>query len=186
MSSQAPDHPSEELIDATLAATFPASDPPAWPAGHVDAPPPNAEVPMAIAKADAEWTGTLKEGSGRMRVASGVLDGPFTYKSRFEGDTKATNPEELLGAAHAGCFSMFLAAQLTTAGFPPTRIATQATVHLGAGPAINRIELTTDAVVPGITQAVFDEKVAASKAGCPVSKALAGVADITVVARLQS
>ena len=139
---------------------------------------------MAIAKADAEWTGTLKEGAGTMRVASGVLNGPFTYKSRFEGDATATNPEELIGAAHAGCFSMFLAAQLTAAGFPPKRIATQATVHLGAGPAITKIELTTEAEVPGIAPATFDEKVAASKAGCPVSKALAGVPDISVHARL--
>jgi osmotically inducible protein OsmC len=139
---------------------------------------------MAIAKANAEWTGTLKEGAGRMRVASGLLDGPFTYKSRFEGDAAATNPEELLGAAHAGCFSMFLAAQLTAAGFPPKRIATQATVHLGAGPAISKIELQTEADVPGIDAKTFEEKVAASKAGCPVSKALAGVPEITVDARL--
>lgn len=140
---------------------------------------------MAIAKSSAEWRGTLKEGAGSMAVASGAFATPFTYKSRFEGDTKATNPEELIGAAHAGCFSMFLAAQLTTAGFPPTSISTQATVHLGAGPAINKIELTTVAVVPKIEEALFNEKVAASKAGCPVSKALASVPEIVVTATLQ-
>jgi len=178
------DAPSEDLIDATLAESFPASDPPPWPAGRDHSPDTATERTMATAKAEAEWTGTLKEGAGRMKIASGLLDGPFTYKSRFEGDAKATNPEELLGAAHAGCFSMFLAAQLTTAGFPPRRVATKATVHLGAGPAISKIELDTEAEVPGIDAKTFAEKVEASKKGCPVSKALAGVPDVTVSARL--
>ena len=141
---------------------------------------------MPTAKAHAEWRGTLKEGNGSMGVASGTFDTPFTYKSRFEGDTKATNPEELIGAAHAGCFSMFLAAQLTTAGFPPTRISTQATVHLGAGPAISKIELVTEAEVPKIDAALFNEKVEVSKKGCPVSKALAAVPEISITATLRS
>jgi osmotically inducible protein OsmC len=139
---------------------------------------------MAVAKAEATWTGTLKEGAGNMKGASKYLDGPYTYRSRFEGDAGGTNPEELIGAAHAGCFSMFLAAQLTTAGFPPTRIHTSATVHLEAGPTIAKIELVTEAQVPKIDDKTFQEKVAASKAGCPVSKALASVPSITVTAKL--
>ena len=139
---------------------------------------------MAVAKAEASWTGTLKEGAGTMKGASGFLDGPYTYRSRFEGDAGGTNPEELIGAAHAGCFSMFLAAQLTTAGFPPSRIHTTATVHLEAGPTITRIELATEATVPRIDAATFQDKVEASKRGCPVSKALAAVPTIPVVARL--
>src|SRR5262245_59973945 len=98
----------DELLDTTAADSFPASDPPAWVAGH-DTTPAEAEgSTMATAKASAEWRGTLKEGSGKMGVASGAFESPFTYKSRFEGDVSATNPEELIGAAHAGCFSMFL------------------------------------------------------------------------------
>ena len=139
---------------------------------------------MAVAKAEASWTGTLKEGAGTMKGATGFLDGPYTYRSRFEGDAGGTNPEELIGAAHAGCFSMFLAAQLTTAGFPPARIHTTATVHLEAGPTIARIELATEATIPRIDDATFQEKVEASKRGCPVSKALAAVPTIHVVARL--
>jgi len=139
---------------------------------------------MAIAKASAQWKGTLKEGSGSMKGGNGFFEAPFTFVSRFEGDKKGTNPEELVGAAHAGCFSMFLAAQLTSAGKPPTSIDTTATVHLGDGPTITKIELVTRAVVPGADQKTFDEKVAFSKANCPVSKALASVATITVDATL--
>jgi osmotically inducible protein OsmC len=139
---------------------------------------------MAISKASAKWSGTLKEGSGSMKGATGFFEAPFTFVSRFEGATTGTNPEELIGAAQAGCFSMFLAAQLTTAGHPPTSIETSATVHLGAGPAITKIELETKAVVPGVSQGTFDEKVAFSKANCPISKALGGVPEITVDAKL--
>jgi len=139
---------------------------------------------MATAKASAQWKGTLKEGSGTMKGANGFFDVPYTFISRFEGDTKATNPEELIGAAHAGCFSMFLAAQLTNAGKPPKSIDTNATVTLGEGPTITKIVLDVAAVVPGVDQATFDEKVAFSKANCPVSKALASVADIKVNAKL--
>ena len=139
---------------------------------------------MAVAKAEATWTGTLKEGSGRMTGASKHLDGPFTYRSRFEGDAGGTNPEELIGAAHAGCFSMFLASLLSNAGFAPESIRTQATVHLEAGPTIAKIELTTEAKVPRIDEETFKEKVDAAKKGCPVSKALAAVPSVTVTARL--
>ena len=139
---------------------------------------------MAIAKASAQWKGTLKEGSGSMKGGNGFFEAPFTFVSRFEGDKKGTNPEELIGAAHAGCFSMFLAAQLTSAGKPPTSIDTTATVTLGDGPTITKIELVTRAVVPGVDQKTFDDKVAFSKANCPVSKALASVGTVTVDAKL--
>jgi osmotically inducible protein OsmC len=139
---------------------------------------------MATAKASAQWKGTLKEGSGSMKGGNGFFEAPFTFVSRFEGDKKGTNPEELIGAAHAGCFSMFLAAQLTNAGKPPKSVDTAATVTLGEGPTITKIELAVSAVVPGLDQATFDEKVAFTKANCPVSKALASVGEITVSAKL--
>jgi osmotically inducible protein OsmC len=126
--------------------------------------------------------GTLKEGAGTMRLGSGAYEGPFTFASRFESGP-GTNPEELIGAAHAGCFSMFLSALLTKAGFTPTRIATTATVHLGEGPTITLIELDTEAAVPGLTEADLQTHAAAAKKGCPVSKALAGP-EITLHARL--
>ena len=140
---------------------------------------------MAVSKAQAKWTGTLKEGSGSMKGASGHFDAPFTFVSRFEGAATGTNPEELIGAAHAGCFSMFLAAQLTTAGHPPSSVETSATVHLGAGPAITKIELETVAVVPGVSQELFAEKVDFSKKNCPISKALASVPEVTFVTTLK-
>ena len=139
---------------------------------------------IALAKAEATWTGSLKEGTGTMSGASGFLDGPYTYRSRFEGDAGGTNPEELIGAAHAGCFSMFLAGQLTRAGFTPARIHTTATVHLETGPTIARIDLATEAEVPGLDETTFQQNVEASKGGCPVSKALGAVQTITVKARL--
>jgi osmotically inducible protein OsmC len=140
---------------------------------------------MAVSKASAKWTGTLKEGAGSMKGASGHFDAPFTFVSRFEGAATGTNPEELIGAAQAGCFSMFLAAQLTNAGHPPTSIETSATVHLGAGPTITKIELETVAVVPGVSADVFNEKVDFSKKNCPVSKALASIPEVTFSATLK-
>src|SRR5512139_3248815 len=106
---------------------------------------------MPVRKATAEWKGTLREGSGIMRLGGGAYEGPFTYASRFESGP-GTNPEELVGAAHAGCYSMFLAALLTAAGFIPGRIATTAKVHLGEGPTITLIELYTQAQVPDLTE----------------------------------
>ncbi len=128
---------------------------------------------MAVRSSSAEWKGTLKEGAGSMKLGSGAYEGPFTYLSRFESG-KGTNPEELIGAAHAGCFSMFLAAVLTTAGFPPIQVATTATVHLGEGPTITLIELNTHAKVPNLTEADFQKHAETAKKNCPVSKALAG------------
>ncbi len=128
---------------------------------------------MAIRTSSAEWKGTLKEGAGTMRLGSGAYEGPFTYASRFENG-RGTNPEELIGAAHAGCFSMFLAAVLTGAGFVPERIATTAKVHLGAGPTITMVELNTQAQVPNLTETDLQKYADEAKKNCPVSKALAG------------
>ena len=137
---------------------------------------------MPIRTSSAEWKGTLKEGAGTMKLASGAFEGPYTFSSRFESG-KGTNPEELIGAAHAGCFSMFLAALLTEAGFPPKSIRTTAAVHLEAGPTIARIELATEASVPGIDAQAFLGHAEAAKRNCPVSKALAGP-QITLSAKL--
>jgi osmotically inducible protein OsmC len=128
---------------------------------------------MAVRTSFAEWKGTLREGAGTMRLGRSGYEGPFTYASRFESGP-GTNPEELIGAAHAGCFSMFLSALLTKAGFKPSRIATTATVHLGEGPTITLIELDTKAEVPDLTDADLQQHAEAAKKGCPVSKALAG------------
>lgn len=138
---------------------------------------------MSISKASATWNGTLKEGNGGVKGTG--FEANFTFGSRFEGNGKGTNPEELIGAAHAGCFSMFLAAQLTELGKPPTSINTAAAVTLGAGPTVTKIELTVEAVVPGLDQAQFDEKIAFTKANCPISKALAAVPDVSVKATLK-
>ena len=139
---------------------------------------------MAVRTSSAEWKGTLKEGSGNMKVGSGAYDGPYTYASRFESG-QGTNPEELIGAAHAGCYSMFLSALLTKAGFTPTRIATTATVHLTDGPTISLIELETEAEVPGLSDADLQTHAEEAKKGCPVSKALAGP-EIKLTAKLVS
>ena len=138
---------------------------------------------MATNNASAVWNGTLKEGSGTMKLGSEPNEFPFTFASRFE-DGKETNPEELIGAAHAGCFSMFLSAVLSGDDLPPTRITTSATAHLGDGPTITTIELETEADVPNIEDAKFQEYVANAKENCPVSKALAAVAEIKVNAKL--
>ena len=137
---------------------------------------------MAIRTASAVWDGTLKEGKGRMKLGSGAFEGAFSFASRFE-DGPGTNPEELVGAAHAGCFSMFLAALLTTAGYPPTQIRTSAKVHLGEGPRITLIELETEAEVPRLDEKTFLENVDKSKKNCPISQALTG-SEIRVTARL--
>jgi osmotically inducible protein OsmC len=141
---------------------------------------------MAVSKASATWNGTLKEGNGSVKSGNGAFEAPFTFGSRFEGSGKGTNPEELIGAAHAGCFSMFLAAQLTKEGKPPTSINTTATVTLGEGPTVTKIELNTEAVVPGADEALFNDKVAFSKANCPISKALAAIPEIVINAKLKS
>jgi lipoyl-dependent peroxiredoxin len=132
---------------------------------------------MAVRTSSATWKGDLKGGSGTMALGSGSFEGAYSHASRFlEGP--GTNPEELIGAAHAGCFSMFLASKLAGIGFPPDRVDTEAVVHLGAddkGAAIVRIELVCRASVPGVTPEAFAEQAEIAKVGCPVSKALASV-----------
>jgi len=125
-------------------------------------------------KADVEWKGTLKEGSGTLKLGSGAFEGPYTWASRFS-DGPGANPEELIGAALAGCYSMFLSALLTNAGFTPDYIRTTAKVHLVDGPTVSGIELTSEARVPGVEEALFMEKAAEAKAKCPISKALSSV-----------
>ena len=138
---------------------------------------------MPIRHAEATWNGNLREGNGSMKLGSGYFEGPYTFASRFE-EGKGTNPEELVGAAQAGCFSMFLSGQLTKEGFPPKQIHTTATVHLDAGPTISKIILDTTVQAAGIDPAKFQELVAFSKKNCPVSKALTGV-DVQVNAKLE-
>ena len=142
---------------------------------------------MPVRKANAVWEGTLKEGQGTMRLGSGAFEGRYSFGSRFE-EAGGTNPEELIGAAHAGCFSMAFAAGLGRAGFAPKRVATSAKVHIekvGEGFKITRIELDNESEVPGIDEAAFQEAARKAKEGCPVSQALGGV-EITLNARLVS
>ena len=142
---------------------------------------------MATRQANAEWKGSLKEGAGEMALGSGSYTGPYSFVSRFENGT-GTNPEELIGAAHAGCFSMALAAALGRAGLTPKSIRTTAKVHLGtseAGPTITRIDLETEGEVPGIDQATFQQHAEGARKGCVVSRALSGVQDITLNAKLK-
>ena len=132
---------------------------------------------MPTRTADAEWQGNLQEGQGRMRLGSGAFEGNYSFRSRM-GDGAGTNPEELIGAAHAGCYSMALSASLAGAGFAPTRVHTTARVHFNAvdkGFAISPIDLETEAVVPGIDEATFQRIAQEAKTNCPVSKALASV-----------
>lgn len=132
---------------------------------------------MAIRTAEAVWTAGLKDGKGTVKLGSGAYEGAYSFASRFEQGT-GTNPEELIGAAHAGCFSMALSAGLERAGHKATKVATKARVHLekvGDGFQITKIQLQTNAVVPGIDAAKFREFAESAKAGCPVSRALAGV-----------
>ncbi len=140
---------------------------------------------MPVRKAEAVWEGDLKAGHGTMKLGSGAYEGAYTFKTRFE-EEPGTNPEELIGAAHAGCFSMYLSAVLSGAGHTVKQVHTTAKVHLGQvdnAPTITKIELTTEAEVPGLDEASFMEHAEASKKGCPVSKALAGP-EIVLNARL--
>jgi len=141
---------------------------------------------MAARRANAVWTGSLKEGSGSFQVGSGVFSGAYSFGTRFE-DQPGTNPEELIGAAHASCFSMALSAALGKAGFTPQSIATDAIVHFGKvddAPAITKIELHCVGVVPGIDPAQFLAHAEGAKKNCPISKALAAVPEIVLEARL--
>jgi osmotically inducible protein OsmC len=141
---------------------------------------------MPVRKAEAQWTGNLREGRGELALESGAFRGPYTFKSRFEGGAE-TNPEELIGAAHAGCFTMALTAALSKQQLTPTRIHTTAAVHIeqsAGGFSIPRIELRTRATVPGISESQFMALATEAKQNCPVSKALASV-EITLDAALE-
>jgi osmotically inducible protein OsmC len=132
---------------------------------------------MPTRTAEAEWKGNLAEGEGSLKVGSGAFEGPYSFKARFEEGQSATNPEELIGAAHAGCFTMALTAALSRAGIKPTRIHTTARVKLekiGEAFSITQIDLETEAEIPGIDDAKFQELANGAKQNCPVSKALAG------------
>jgi osmotically inducible protein OsmC len=140
---------------------------------------------MPVRTAEAQWEGSLQDGKGTMRFGGGAFEGQYSFGSRFE-EGSGTNPEELIAAAHAGCFSMALSAGLSRAGHVPARVHTTARVHLEKGEAgfrITTIELDTEAEVPGIDEATFRDQAATAKAGCPVSQALAGV-NIELNARL--
>jgi osmotically inducible protein OsmC len=135
----------------------------------------------------AEWQGDLRNGKGTFTAGDGI-NGEYSFRSRFE-DGPGANPEQLIAAAHAACFSMALSAGLGEAGTPPTSVKTDAVVWLrpvDGVPTIAKIELTTVGVVPGIDEATFQQHAAEAKKGCPVSRALAGVPEITLEATLAS
>jgi len=140
---------------------------------------------MPIRKSEAMWEGNLIKGKGKMKLGSGAFEGSYSFGSRFE-NSPGTNPEELIGAAHAGCFSMALSMILDQAGYKVEQIHTLARVHIdkvGEGFKITTIELETEGKVPGIDERTFKEKAETAKKGCPVSMALTGV-DIRLQARL--
>jgi osmotically inducible protein OsmC len=140
---------------------------------------------MPTRTSQAVWEGNLQEGKGTMKFGGGAFEGPYSFSSRFENGA-GTNPEELIAAAHAGCFSMAFASNLTKAGFTPTRVETKATVHLDKGESgfgIARIDLDTEGDVPGIDDATFQQQAEATKSTCPVSRALSAV-PMTVTAKL--
>lgn len=142
---------------------------------------------MPVRKASAVWEGSLKKGKGKVRLGSGAFEGAYSFASRFEAG-EGTNPEELIGAAHAGCFSMALAGGLAQAGFSPERIDTRAQVSIekvGEGFKITGIELHTEAEVPDAEEEVFLQQARKAKDNCPVSKALAGT-EIKLQAKLKS
>lgn len=141
---------------------------------------------MPIRTASARWEGTLTEGSGTIRTGKGGLQGSYSFKSRFE-EGEGTNPEELIGAAHAGCFSMALSKTLADAGFPPNSVDTIASVRMektDAGLSVTRIDLDTTASVPNIDQAQFQKLAEDAKVGCPISRLLAPGAEIGLTATL--
>ena len=141
---------------------------------------------MPARTANARWEGGLKGGKGNMRLGGGAFEGQYSFSSRFE-EGAGTNPEELIAAAHAGCFSMALSAGLEKAGHNPNSVETEAKVHLspadGGGFRISRIDLVTTADVPGISEDAFQQAAQGAKEGCPVSKALSAV-EITLSATL--
>ena len=143
---------------------------------------------MATRKASAQWQGNLMEGDGTMALGSGAWEGPFTFKSRFE-EGAGTNPEELIGAAEAGCFTMQLSHDLAEAGHTPEWVRTDASVQIrnvDGNPTIAEIALVTRGKVPGVDQATFQQTAEATKEKCIISRALGAVGSITVDATLES
>ena len=142
---------------------------------------------MSVRTSTAQWEGDLKGGKGTMTVGSGAYTGPFSFASRFE-EGEGTNPEELIAAAHAGCYSMAFSNTLAKEGHTPKRVNTRANVHFGPDPAggfhVSKIELVCDAEVPGIEASKFQELAESAKANCPVSKLYKG-AEITLKATLK-
>jgi lipoyl-dependent peroxiredoxin len=141
---------------------------------------------MPIRTSSARWSGNLTEGSGTIRTGKGGFEGNYSFKSRFE-EGEGTNPEELIGAAHAGCFSMAFSKGLADAGFTPTSVETTAKVHLDktdAGMTVTRIDLETVGDVPGIDDADFQKIAEGAKANCPISRLLSPGAEISLSARL--
>jgi lipoyl-dependent peroxiredoxin len=142
---------------------------------------------MSIRKAHARWNGDLKSGNGSFKTGSGSFEGNYSFGTRFE-EEPGTNPEELIGAAHAGCFSMAFSATVAKAGYEPKRVETNAKVHLDKsddGFTITKIELNMEADIDGIDEDAFQEFAEGAKKNCPVSRALAGV-DIVLDARLNA
>ena len=141
---------------------------------------------MPVRKANAAWEGTLREGDGKMSASSGAFeDLPYSFHTRFE-EEPGTNPEELIGAAHAGCFSMKFAGDLESAGYDPERVETEASVHLDNDALkVVKIELETTAEVSDVDEEEFQEIAQDSKENCPISKTLAAVDEITLNATLQ-
>ena len=140
---------------------------------------------MPVRKGNAEWNGNLKEGKGTVKTESGALNGRYSFTSRFE-EGKGTNPEELIAAAHAGCFSMALSGALAKDGYDPKSIRTEDKVYIekvGEGFKITKIEMTTEAEVPGIQDDAFHKYAENAKQNCPVSQALKGV-EMVLTARL--
>ena len=143
---------------------------------------------MATRNGNAEWQGDLKGGSGTVEVGSGLFSGAYSYGTRFE-EEPGTNPEELIGAAHAACFSMALSNILAGEGHAPDSVKTTAKVHLRSidgAPTISRIDLVTEGKVPGIDDEEFARQAAEAKEQCPVSRALGAVSEVTLDARLVS
>jgi osmotically inducible protein OsmC len=141
---------------------------------------------MTARNGSAEWHGDIQSGSGTITVGEHVFEGPFSYDSRF-GEGNGTNPEQLIAAAHAGCFTMALSNVLSGAGHPPEELRTSARIQLrniDGLPTLTRVDLDTEGRVPGIEDQEFQDRAQEAKAGCPVSRALAGIPEVTLTAKL--
>ena len=162
------------------------SAPPTLPPDYPFHRPTRSEI-MPTSQASATWEGRLKDGKGSFKASSGAFSGPFSFATRFEGQ-KGTNPEELIAAAHASCFSMALSAGLEKAGKPATRVQTDAACTLemvNGTPTITRMDLKVRGKVPGLDQAAFQKAAEEAKTGCPVSRALKGIPQVTLDAKLE-